>query len=107
MNPISGTSNKAGIPELIANTLDTSLFDYEIKYTEHAGHAFELASEAKNEGADIVAAIGGDGTVNEVARAITKDNDNNVIVDILPLTLEEIFIYEMGGVDYEVKDILF
>ncbi len=70
MNPISGTSNKAGIPELIANTLDTSLFDYEIKYTEHAGHAFELASEAKEEGADIVAAIGGDGTVNEVARAI-------------------------------------
>lgn len=70
MNPISGTSNKAGIPELIAKTLDTSLFDYEIKYTEHAGHAFELASEAKDEGADIVAAIGGDGTVNEVARAI-------------------------------------
>ena len=47
------------------------------------------------------------GNPNEVARAITKDNDNNVIVDILPLTLEEIFIYEMGGVDYEVKDILF
>ena len=70
MNPISGTSNKAGIPELIAKTLDTSLFDYEIKYTEHAGHAFELATEAKEEGADIVAAIGGDGTVNEVARAI-------------------------------------
>lgn len=70
MNPISGTSNKAGIPELIANTLDISLFDYEIKYTEHAGHAFELASEAKDNGADIVAAIGGDGTVNEVARAI-------------------------------------
>ena len=32
---------------------------------------------------------------------------NPTIVDILPLTLEEIFIYEMGGVDYEVKDILF
>ena len=29
------------------------------------------------------------------------------IVDVLPLTLEEIFIYEMGGVDYEIKDILF
>ena len=33
--------------------------------------------------------------------------DNPMIVDILPLTLEEIFIYEMGGADYEVKDILF
>lgn len=30
-----------------------------------------------------------------------------MLVDVLPLTLEEIFIYELGGVDYEVKDILF
>lgn len=32
---------------------------------------------------------------------------NPTVVDVLPLTLEEIFIYEMGGVDYEIKDILF
>ena len=32
--------------------------------------------------------------------------ENPTIVDVLPLTLEEIFIYELGGVDYEVKDIL-
>lgn len=29
-----------------------------------------------------------------------------LFIDILPLTLEEIFIYEMGGADYAVKDIL-
>lgn len=74
MNPISGTTSKAGIPELIANTLDTSAFDYEIRQTEHAGHAFDLATEAKNEGIDIVAAVGGDGTVNEVARAIVHSD---------------------------------
>ena len=44
MNPISGTTNKAGIPELIAKTLDTNTFDYEIRLTEHAGHAFEIAT---------------------------------------------------------------
>ena len=33
--------------------------------------------------------------------------ENPTIVDVLPLTLEEIFIYEMGGADYEAKDILF
>ncbi len=33
--------------------------------------------------------------------------ENPTIVDVLPLTLEEIFIYEMGGADYEVKDMLF
>ena len=27
-------------------------------------------------------------------------------MDVVPLTLEEIFIYELGGVDYEVKNIL-
>lgn len=30
-----------------------------------------------------------------------------MFVDVLPLTLEEIFIYELGGMDYEVNDILF
>lgn len=29
-----------------------------------------------------------------------------ILIDVLPLTLEEIFIYEMGGADYEIKDIL-
>ena len=28
------------------------------------------------------------------------------VFDVLPLSLEEIFIYELGGVDYEIKDIL-
>ena len=70
MNPISGTQNKAGIPELIENTLDHDQFEYEILMTDHAGHACELASKAKEQDVDIVVAIGGDGTVNEVARAI-------------------------------------
>lgn len=29
-----------------------------------------------------------------------------LLIDVLPLTLEEIFVYEMGGADYAVKDIL-
>jgi ABC-2 type transport system ATP-binding protein len=31
---------------------------------------------------------------------------NPLLVDAIPLTLEEIFIYELGGVDYAVKDIV-
>ena len=31
---------------------------------------------------------------------------NPVYFDVLPLSLEEIFIYELGGVDYEVRDIV-
>lgn len=29
-----------------------------------------------------------------------------ILVDVLPLTLEEIFIYELGGMNYEVKNII-
>ena len=47
------------------------------------------------------------GNPKEVVQAILTDQGSPVVVDALPLTLEEIFIYEMGGEDYEVKDILF
>ena len=47
------------------------------------------------------------GDPKSAAGAIMTETDHVAIVDVLPLTLEEIFIYEMGGVDYEVKDILF
>ena len=80
MNPISGTVSKAGIPNIIEKTLDKELFEYEIWPTEYAGHAFELALETKKKGIDIVAAVGGDGTVNEVARALVHSNTALAIV---------------------------
>ena len=74
MNLISGTSSKAGVPDLIENNLDKEKFDYEIVVTEYAGHASEIASRAKDNGVDLVVAVGGDGTVNEVARAIVHSD---------------------------------
>lgn len=47
------------------------------------------------------------GSPKEAQRALMADENMAVVVDVLPLTLEEIFIYEMGGLGYEVKDILF
>jgi ABC-2 type transport system ATP-binding protein len=47
------------------------------------------------------------GDKDAAVHAILEEKGDKTIVDVLPLTLEEIFIYEMGGVDYEVKEILF
>ena len=47
------------------------------------------------------------GNPRKVVKAITEAQGENAVVDALPLTLEEIFIYELGGAEYEVKDILF
>lgn len=72
INPISGTEKKNNVPRLIEETLDKEKFDYSVIYTSYAGHASEIANEAKENNTDIVVAVGGDGTINEIASAITQ-----------------------------------
>lgn len=74
VNPISGVKKKTSVLKQIENGIDATLFTYEIVLTEYAGHAAELAKKAAEEGVDIVVAVGGDGTVNEVARSLVHSN---------------------------------
>ena len=71
VNPISGGHQKEEIIEMINQEMDLDRFKVDIRITEFAGHAVEIAHQCAAEGVDIVAAVGGDGTVNEVARALT------------------------------------
>lgn len=64
--------------------------DFEVLHMSNTGRVYTLI-------------VKGDPRAAEAALMV----NNPTIVDVLPLTLEEIFIYEMGGADYEVKDILF
>lgn len=50
--------------------LKSNEINVEFAYTEHPGHATELAAKAAGGGFDIVVAVGGDGTVNEVAQGL-------------------------------------
>lgn len=70
INPISGTTNKEAIEQAIDRRLDRERFVASICYTQHAGHAAEIAQKAAQEGINIVVAVGGDGTINEVARSL-------------------------------------
>lgn len=74
LNPVSGNHGKENIPEVIARTLDADRFDCQVRFTEYAGHAAEIARQCVEEGIDIVVAVGGDGTVNEVARSVIHSN---------------------------------
>lgn len=61
VNPISGHGRKKRI---ISQLVDAG---YKVVCTEYAGHAEKLAREASEQ---VVVAVGGDGTVNEVARGL-------------------------------------
>lgn len=70
INPVSGTGNKDKIPRLIDTVVDQENNDVSIVVSEYAGHAHEIALQAVQDGIDVVVAIGGDGTVNEVGSAV-------------------------------------
>lgn len=71
VNPISGTHDKELIIKLLPKYVDAEKFDWTLVQTQYSGHAACIAREAAEQGVDIVVAIGGDGTVNEVARSLT------------------------------------
>ena len=86
INPISGSKEtqnaKRKLPKLIMQTLDMEQWLPNIVFTEYAGHATELAHQYARMGFDAVVAVGGDGTVNEVARGL---RDTNTALGILPM----------------------
>jgi len=81
VNPFSGTSSKEDFEFLLQSRIDQHRFDYEICYTTRAGHATTLSEEAKNSGFQVIVAVGGDGTVNEIANPLIG---SDVILGILP-----------------------
>lgn len=70
VNPISGTQGKEQILKWIHEKADRNRFELETVYTQYAGHAVEIAADKAKEGVYAVVAIGGDGTINEVARSL-------------------------------------
>lgn len=73
-NPKSGTRTsrqRQFVLDLILMVANAA-FDVHIAHTQWAGHATQLTQDAVAAGFDYVVAVGGDGTVNEVARALVN-----------------------------------
>jgi len=70
VNPISGTRSKEGLGKAIEKAINPEQFEWNMVKTERAGHAKEIAQRCAQEGIDICVAVGGDGTVNEVASGL-------------------------------------
>ncbi len=70
INPISGGKNKLSFPKLADKYLDKSLFEIDCIFSKYVGHTFKVAKKEIDAGVDVIVAVGGDGTINEVATAV-------------------------------------
>lgn len=70
INLISGTGNKEHLPEMINELIDSAIFDIEIVITKYKGEATEIVSQKLIGNYRYFVAVGGDGTVNEIAKAL-------------------------------------
>ncbi len=81
INPFSGTTDKKELPAIINQGIDNTQVEHVIEFTKYRGHGSELAANFVKEGYYAVIAVGGDGTVNEIARELTH---SNVALGIIP-----------------------
>lgn len=68
-NPAAGGGRCKGLLDAAKEALGRRGMEHSVSVTEGTGHAHELAKEALGD-CDAVAALGGDGTVSEIARAL-------------------------------------
>ena len=69
-NPVSGALKHYNIPIEINKYIDHKKFEVHISESQYAGHTKVIAHDAAIAGFDIVCAIGGDGSINEVVNGI-------------------------------------
>lgn len=84
VNPVSGKSKqkKQKLSEYAFSSLDPHQYDVHFMFTGYAGHAHEIALAAAKDKVDCVIAVGGDGTVNEVASGLIG---SDTVLGIIPL----------------------
>jgi diacylglycerol kinase (ATP) len=82
INPKSGVMSKEKLVDLITEYLDTNKYDASFKWTQYSGHGYKLAKEAVIQNFQIVIAVGGDGSVHNIASGLVG---SNTILGIIPI----------------------
>lgn len=92
LNPLAGNAADIENVQAAMQLWQARGWDVEVMPTEYAGHAIELAQEAAARNYTIVAAAGGDGTVNEVVNGIAH---TETALAVLPLGTGNVWVREL------------
>ena len=93
-NPVSGPGSRDGQLERISRSLREGTRALTLVPTEGPEHATELARDAAASGCDLVAVLGGDGTVNEVVQGLAGRTETSLLA--LPGGMANVLVRELG-----------
>lgn len=97
LNPASGSADHADRVRELATE-----WGFAVRETAEAGDGIDLAREAAESGAAVIAAAGGDGTINEVVRGIhDADAFGDVTLGVVPAGTGNNFAGNVGVTDIE------
>ncbi len=96
VNP-TATTTTARSRDVLAHALASEV-RLEVRETKRRGHARELAATAGLEGFDVVVALGGDGTVNEVVNGLLADGPGPHVpaLAVVPAGSTNVFAHALG-----------
>jgi diacylglycerol kinase family enzyme len=93
-NP-AATATTRKVRDVLVRALSSEL-KVDLAETAHRGHARELAAQAAAEGVDVVVALGGDGTVNEVANGLLGHGSPAPLLAVVPGGSTNVFSRALG-----------
>lgn len=97
VNPVAGANGTRRKWPRISRLLQQAGLSFDFQYTEGTGHAIELARAAASNGYRLLVAVGGDGTVHEVANGILlADNRDGTTLGIISTGTGSDFIRSAG-----------
>lgn len=100
LNPWSGSGAGERLLPRLQSALEGRGLPFRLECTERPGHAQELATRAGDEGAAVVLAAGGDGTIHEVANGLMASGGEPRLA-VLPLGTGNDF-HRMVGTDRSI-----
>ena len=106
VNPQAGSRSVGRQWPQINRQLQKAGLSFEYELTRGSGHALDIASQAIRDGYNYLIAVGGDGTVNEVANGILRSvNPLSIILGIVSAGTAHAFTFSLGVTgDYRNSD---
>lgn len=94
INPVAGNGYANTIVPKLKEMIKKYNIDAELVFTERSGHAIELSETYLRKGFSYIIGVGGDGTLNEIARPLVNNKD--VTIGIIPAGTGNDFIQILG-----------